>query len=428
MLYIVSMIGMYLGVQRYIEYKDHKLEGQIRKEMFEVFDGYNNRHVDVAYSGYTVKYEQSVIPVKPKIRSIKELQKDTTCLFSIEENRNYDKENFNEWKQDYGDLSKIYDINWRTSNWNRYNSNEDGWNLITIQCDDEGYYTTYLFPYAVGYIRQDYNWMYLPSIQTAVDEAFEFFTENEKSNFIKDFREGSYSNIQSLLNNCENEYYWFLQDSIPRFSRMVTDNITGKFEFNNYTLPYPVTYMYNGFYKVFVAETQPTTYTIRKKPWAPDKKEIKELWLYWGIGLTLIFVLIVIPVSMVEYKRSKIKNESLYNKLKRLCNPALYLKDYDKSKVDIANELYKRIIDTKPDDMNSLQEIQIIAVQKLKIILIDKEKFAELRELTNPQRYMKPYNADKVALANDLFARLTDPSITYDVFCEIEELSKQLNS
>jgi hypothetical protein len=39
---------------------------------------------------------------------------------------------------------------------------------------------------------------------------------------------------------------------------------------------------------------------------------------------------------------------------------------------------------------------------------------------------MKNYDAEKVSLANDLYARLSKDNLTYNEFIEIQELSKQL--
>ena len=40
--------------------------------------------------------------------------------------------------------------------------------------------------------------------------------------------------------------------------------------------------------------------------------------------------------------------------------------------------------------------------------------------------YLTPFNAEKVALANELFAILSKDGLTYDDFVDVEEKSKQL--
>ena len=128
----------------------------------------------------------------------------------------------------------------------------------------------------------------------------------------------------------------------------------------------------------------------------------------------------------MEKKKQKLQSETIYDKLKRLCNPSNFMKNYDKEKVDAANEIYQRLLQTSPDDKEQMEEIQQQAVKRLKISLIEPSLLNELRKKVNPQNFMKNYDAEKVSLANDLYARLSKDNLTYNEFIEIQELSKQL--
>ena len=142
--------------------------------------------------------------------------------------------------------------------------------------------------------------------------------------------------------------------------------------------------------------------------------------------LDLIMLVIVVPLWIIHNKRNKIKFESLHDKLLRLCKPSNFMKDYDKEKVDKANEIYQRLMEIKPDDKETLMSLQAEAVASLGIVLIYKEKLKDLTDKVNPQRYMNPYNAEKVKIANDLYSRLTKEGLTYEEFAQIEEESKAL--
>lgn len=109
-----------------------------------------------------------------------------------------------------------------------------------------------------------------------------------------------------------------------------------------------------------------------------------------------------------------------------MCNPSYFIKDYDKEKVDKANEIYRRLMEIKPDNKEALMSLQAEAVASLGIVLIDAEKLKDLTEKVNPQRFMNPYNAEKVKLANNLYSRLTKEGLTYEEFAEIEEKTKAL--
>lgn len=101
---------------------------------------------------------------------------------------------------------------------------------------------------------------------------------------------------------------------------------------------------------------------------------------------------------------------------------------YDKDRVDKANEIYKKLLEIKPEDADAINEIQQQAVTELGmgINLIDAEKLADLKEKVNPKNYLAPYNLEKVALSNELFVILNKERLTYNEMAEVEEKSKQL--
>lgn len=176
---------------------------------------------------------------------------------------------------------------------------------------------------------------------------------------------------------------------------------------------------------VFIAAAQEKHYMIQEKEWAVNENR-NRLLLWWEIGLTVLFMSIIIPLTIKESKVNKRKSETLYKRLCRMCNPSNFIKDYNKEKVDKANEIYQRLMEIKREDNEALMLLQAEAVASLGIVLIDAEELKDLTERVNPQRFMNPYNAEKVKLANDLYSRLTKESLTYEEFVEIEESSKSL--
>ena len=421
--YIVAMIAMFFGVQEYIKNKDNRLRNEIHEKINAIFAN-KNQFVDIAYSGYKVGCEKAPIPSKP-VDSFVQTEEMKKLIGDIHRQR------MDEWKEKYGDLYKLYRVFYKRSDWSSPYNYEDGWNLVIIKHDHEGVYVNWFFPYAVGYKKQDYQWeySYLPSVKTAVEETFEFFTSNPKSQFYEDFEKGSYDKVWSKIYDAQNEYYYMHQDENRRFWHF---GVQGLFEapirFDDNSSPFQYGYMHNGYYRVFTALTQPQTYTIKKYAWKPDEQDKKDLWLYWSIGLTVLFLLAIIPLSIIERKRNKEKEECLYDKLKRLCNPALFMsKDaYDKEKVDKANEIYSKLMGINPDDRESLNELQILAVKELGINLINKDRAQELMDKVNPKNFLNPYNAEKLALANELYSIITKDGLTYNEIEEVEEKAKGL--
>ena len=180
--------------------------------------------------------------------------------------------------------------------------------------------------------------------------------------------------------------------------------------------------------RVFTALTQPQTYTIKKYAWNPDEQDKKNLWKYWSIGLTLLLLLIIIPSGIINRKHNKEKEESLYDKLKRLCNPVNFISgdNYDKDKVDKANAIFKRLTEITPEDKDALDEIRHLAVLELGINLINNDVVEELKRKVNPKNFISPYNAEKLALANELYAIITKKELTYSELEYVREKSKIL--
>ena len=146
----------------------------------------------------------------------------------------------------------------------------------------------------------------------------------------------------------------------------------------------------------------------------------------WGIWITVFFMLLIIPLTIKEFKVKKKKSETLYQRLVRLCNPKIFIDNYDKEKVEKANIIYKKLLETTPDNNDALKEIQIQASSELGINFIDKAELEDLKEKVNPKRFINPYNAEKVSLANELYATLVKESITYGELIEVKERSKLL--
>lgn len=425
--YLLAMIGAFWGVEKYIKAKDNRLRDEIHSKLGKVFE--KDRYIDIAYSGYKVGHEKIDIP---RLLNASNISDSLIVGLNIDKKtmESNHKKRQEEWNETYGNLFRLHRIKYKRSDWSGPYDCEDGWNLVTIEHDYDGVYQTWIFPYAVGYIKQDYAWSYdyLPSVENAVEDALEFYTTNEQSLFIDDFQKGCFERIWSKIRDCNNEYYYLFKDPHPRFYR------TGRALFDDYKnyyrssneKPYQAGYMYNGYYKVFIGETQPITWTIKKVLWNPDEEDKKKLWMYWGIGLTALVLLTIVPLWIIDKKRNKIKEECLYDKLKRLCNPANFLKDYNKENIDKANTIYQQLMEIEPDNKEALMALQSRAVTELSITLIETEKLKELIEKVNPQRFMKPYNAEKVGIANDLYSRLNKEGLTFEEFIEIEGQSKIL--
>ena len=418
-LWIVSMIVMAFVVYDYIDNKRYRLRSEIREEVKSLFEGQTSGRpcvqkdagfFDVIYSGRSVRNYKKVNIPKPS--------KDKLTAV-------YLKDSYYIWKQRYGELESLYELNWRN-----LDVGDVGWNIIRIYCDgfdDEDFIRiNTIFPYKVGLKKSE--WGNSCTVEQAVNEAFEFYTTNPKSSYSERYSKGSVFRIMQKLINCKNEYFSIVERGDTKSlgygnpiyrPKGMSDNEVER------TMPVEDGWMHNGFYRVFIAATPERCCMIKEYEGVVDEDR-NRLLKVWGIWLTAFFMLLIIPLTIKEIKVNKKKSETLYQRLVRLCNPKIFIDNYDKEKVEKANTIYKKLLETTPDNNDALKEIQIQASSELGINFIDKAELKDLREKVNPKRFIKPYNAEKVSLANELYAILAKDNLTYGEMIEVKEKAKEL--
>lgn len=156
-----------------------------------------------------------------------------------------------------------------------------------------------------------------------------------------------------------------------------------------------------------------------------------ETFVVGGLSGLLGFVIIYGIISLVnrgekkkqekEYQLKKteafVKSDSdgngkyyhyLLDELLDKCNPQNFMKPYNYEKVRIANELYPQLLNCKKDDNDKLVSIRQMAINKLGINITTQSIFEVLCKLCNPQQFMNPYNPEKVAKANELYSRILE--------------------
>lgn len=423
-LWIVSMIGMVFGVYYYINNKRIRLRSEIRENVESIFEGQSNGDMfvsnddgffDVAYSDSPVRhYKKVAIPSKPSKGGLAAI------------NPSIYEERVDDWNQSYGDLASLYELNWG----DKYPNQEDeGWSIIRIHCggsDEDFIQTNTLFPYKVGLKKSEWGNFY--TVEQAVNEAFEFYATSPKSGYSERFSRGSNNRLWSKIHDSNNEYFWIVENENSNRWTLGTPiyHPKGKsYDEVQQTMPYENGWMHNGYYRVFIAATQERHYMIEEKDWVVNENR-NHLLLWWGISLTVLFMSLVIPLTIKESKVNKKKSETLYQRLVRQCNPKNFIDNYDKEKVEKANIIYKRLLETTPDNNDDLIEIQMQASSELDISFIDEAELEDLKEKVNPKRFLNPYNAEKVSLANELYAVLAKNNLTHGELMEVKEKSKLL--
>lgn len=164
-----------------------------------------------------------------------------------------------------------------------------------------------------------------------------------------------------------------------------------------------------------------------------------NIWVIVGIANTFLITLFILIFHLIfGSKISKIKKEEkeiqldkeqgLWSVLERKCNPNRFMSPYNKEMVDKANTIYACLQGTKDDDIESLKDIRRKIESELGVTFVDMMEVEKLKALANPSNFMKPYDPNKVSLANTLYSKLQDEVIHIDDFENIKEQVKSLNS
>ena len=129
------------------------------------------------------------------------------------------------------------------------------------------------------------------------------------------------------------------------------------------------------------------------------------------------------PTKLIGYDKH---GESMYNRLQRLCHPKNFVDNYDKEKVDAANVLYTKLLNTNRDDINAVVGLVVMAEKELNTNFLDEYQFDRLKNILNPKNYMEPYDASSIALSNELYSQLMQPDLNYTKYVQIISKSEPL--
>lgn len=418
-LYIVLCGIIIIFSFKYVEGKRDRLRSEAYSELRNFFKE-QDEFVTIKYSGEKVDFEKGEIPQYGQYSS------NSSIFANIKE----------EWEERYGNLYKIYYIKPKQKIYNE----TYGWLLEVIESTGTGFKQYEIFPRSVGYFKQENKWLYdyAPSVQTAIDEAFEFHTTNPKSSYY-----GKISNIHpwNIINKVQNEYYrMFSYDYLEKHRGK--EYVDSLFNYSPWNLADGGFIsvgmaknqigddggaMYNGYYRVDNKYAIIAYWDIVYNVWDdPQKKDRNRIILYGLMILSIIFVLLMILLINRRSQLIRFEKETIKQRLLRMCHPNNFMTPFDKEKIDKANVLYSKVLEVLDDDRESLKALVDDAMRELSISFIDDNALNKLKKQCNPSNFMNPYNAEKVTLATELFSILNKENLTFSEYCSVEDRLKLL--
>ena len=170
---------------------------------------------------------------------------------------------------------------------------------------------------------------------------------------------------------------------------------------------------------------------------------IPGLVLVWLFGWLIWFLIFLWKLKSPDDKHPEVKlngnwggsdNDTygLKSELAKLIAPNNFMKPYNPEKVTEAIELYNRLKTTDADDLLGLKEIRLASEKSLGIRLNADAFYNHLMNIFSPERYIEPYNKEKLSEMNRICTLLTQSKdnigaledILYNIAPKMEEKDK----
>lgn len=269
-------------------------------------------------------------------------------------------------------------------------------------------------PYAVSFRRNSYNSLDSnSSIDYILDNAYDFYTTDDQS----DFKMSMVSNVETFINEpyIDNPYF------------CLEDNEKGNPFLSNISMYADYgTYMYNGLYYVFVKAYGRKIYELTlNKDYVKSEKEkyiSGKQNLICSLGFMFISILTIIwfVCAFLTYRELKENKQTLLKRILTQCNPKKFIKNYNGHSLEIANNIYSKALVTDANDNEEILRLASLAESELGVELISKSDIQSLKRKCNPKRFMKPYNPEKVSMANELYTKLSQEKLSCSEYLEIK--------
>lgn len=118
---------------------------------------------------------------------------------------------------------------------------------------------------------------------------------------------------------------------------------------------------------------------------------------------------------------------SLYDELLEKCNPANFYEPYDSKKVELANEIYSKVLQN-PNDEVTLKKLRLRAINELDIKFSTLALFDKLIEICHPRNFGpgQYYDAEKLAKANRIYSEILENADDVVVLEQCEEKAQDI--
>lgn len=267
--------------------------------------------------------------------------------------------------------------------------------------------TCFLYPNKVGIFQDNPNEaINMSNVNKSCDEAY-FQIMNEDSIPAK----LTLTQYYDIAENMRNKYYHVKVDS------------TGKNPVHTYDENIAIK---NEHGITYVTRLPMRTFSICENTKNLEYDEANKIDIIGKILCVNLLLLSLYGVCGFARSKRKTLNEAIYKDLLVKCNPAKFMKPYNKEKVEVANTLTQLLTKTSPNDEEQIVRIEETAHSKLGVNIIDKKYVRQLKRVIYPKKFLKPYDEKKFSLANELYTLLADGNVTYAIIKDVDKRATEL--
>lgn len=278
-----------------------------------------------------------------------------------------------------------------------------------------------IIPYAVSFRKAKYgSFEDFISIDEALNNAYDFYVKDDES----DFKRNIVADVKHFLDKPQIDNEYFTLEIHPTGLPFLS-NLSSYADYTQYV------YSYANYVFIRAYGRQIFDLNLRDDRVKSDKQEYIQSRTTRILALGLVTITLLIAIwclllySLIKNKRNK--NRTLLQRIISQSSPKKFLKNYNSEKLNSANHIYAKAISIGESDMESIVELAKRVETELGVHLFSEEDIRTLKKACDPKRFMRPYDAERIAKANSLYARLEEKDISLTDILDIESEAKSLS-
>ena len=304
-------------------------------------------------------------------------------------------------------------------------------------------------PVFVGYLYvNSYMKTWRPSLDESCEDALKYIINEDKNYKGCHASENKYL-VQNML-SLYNKYFYLEEDEgidnrfnmepIFHYAYFSYERYEGVNSLeNNPFAGHQIGWIYDNYYRVYYDIYPLHTYEVdfNYYNYNHDRTDFYDRYMFIiKIGYIILMVLMssYLVLLAIKYKTIFLNTctkyfipKSLKGELLLKCNPKQFMNPFNSDLVTKSNKLYAEIKNTASDDKKTLLIYRRKIISELGVAFETSSLLKKILKKSNPKKYLKPYNPDKLAIANDIYSKAIEHKEDIEFLEELlERIKKEL--